>query len=142
MPVTDILNLRGLKALSVDEEDGEYVIGAEFVGVMITCPECLPGSGRLYGHGSQQQAFRDTPMHGKTVRIVIQRRRYQCQGCRKTLFEPLAMMDGKRLATCRLIDYLHQHMFRETFAALARRVALDEKRGLFRLTETVLLDRG
>lgn len=37
------------------------------------------------------------------------------------------MLDGKRLATRRLVEYLQQQMFRETFAALARRVALDEK---------------
>ena len=126
-PVTDILNLAGLKAIRVHEEGEEYIIEAESVGVMAACPECPPGQGRLYGHGNQSQSFRDTPMHGKTVRVVVARRRYQCQGCRKTMFEPLAAMDGKRLATRRLIDYLHQHVFRETFAALARRVALDEK---------------
>lgn len=126
-PVTDILNLKGLKAVRVSEEDGAYVIEAESTGVVTICPDCPSGLGRLYGHGSELQSLRDTPIHGKTVRIALRRRRYQCQHCGKTMFEPLDALDGKRLATRRLVEYLQQHMFQETFAALARRVALDEK---------------
>lgn len=125
--MTDILNLKGLKAIRVVEDGNEYVIETECTGDAPSCPDCPPGLGRLYGHGSEQQSIRDTPIHGKTVRIALRRRRYQCQHCRKTMFEPLDVLDGKRLATRRLLAYLQQNMFKETFAALARRVAVDEK---------------
>lgn len=82
---------------------------------------------KLHGHGIQKQTFHDTPMHGMAVRIQVARRRYRCQACRKTQFDPITDLDSKRLATTRLITYIRTHCFRETFAALARRVAMDEK---------------
>ena len=123
--MTDILQLRGLKTLSVDSTDEVYAIVAEGRYLPTACPEC--GSSRLYGHGTHEQSFRDTPIHGKTVEIKVNRRRYRCQGCGKTLFDPIPDLDGKRFATTRLVAYVRTACFRETFAAVARRVAMDEK---------------
>jgi len=89
------------------------------------CPDCR--SARLYGHGTNGQTYRDTPMHGKTVQIRVNRRRYRCQNRGKTLFDPIPDLDGKRLATTRLVAYVRSTCFRETFAVVARRVAMDEK---------------
>lgn len=89
------------------------------------CPDCR--SGRLYGHGTNEQTYRDTPIHGKTVQITVNRRRYRCQNCGKTLFDPMPDLDGKRLATSRLIAYVRANCFREPFAVVARRVSMDEK---------------
>lgn len=122
-----MLGLEGLRALRVDEADGECVIEAEGTSGFAACPDCGPGDGRLYGHGTQTQSFRDTPMHGMPVRMSIRRRRFQCQHCHKTLFEPLVAMDDKRLVTRRLLRYVCKHVFNETFASLARQVGLDEK---------------
>jgi transposase len=123
--VTDILQLASLKPLSVKEEDGSYIIEAEGRHAPPACPGC--STGRLYSHGTQQQTFRDTPVHGKTVQITVNRRRYRCQGCGKTLFDPIPDLDSKRLATTRLIHHIRAHCFRETFASLARQVDMDEK---------------
>ncbi|MEO7063102.1 MAG: ISL3 family transposase, partial [Dokdonella sp.] len=123
--MTDILQLRSLKPLIVNETDSTYVIEAEGRFAATACPECRVG--RLYGHGTQQQSFRDTPAHGKTVKITVHRRRYRCQSCGKTLFDPIPDLDSKRLATCRLIAHVRSQCFRETFASIARRVDMDEK---------------
>lgn len=123
--MTDILQLASLRPLSVREEGGAYVIEAEGRLVPTACPECRVG--RLHGHGTQQQSYRDTPSHGKTVQISVNRRRYRCQGCGKTLFDPIPDLDGKRLATTRLINHVRAQCFRETFASLARQVDMDEK---------------
>lgn len=123
--MTDFLQLRGLKPISVKEEDGTYEVEAAGTFVPTACPTCKRG--RLHGHGTQLQTFRDTPSHGKTVRITVHRRRYQCQECRKTLFDPMPDLDGKRLATNRLIEFIRARCFRETFAAIARQVDMDEK---------------
>ncbi len=123
--VTDFLQLRGLKPISIKEEDGAYVVEAAGSFVPTVCPMCKRG--RLHGHGTQLQTFRDTPSHGKTVRITVHRRRYQCQECSKTLFDPMPDLDSKRLATNRLIEFVRARCFRETFAAIARQVDMDEK---------------
>lgn len=123
--MTDFLQLASLKTLAVRSEDEFYVVEAAGRSDWLTCQLCEVG--RLHGHGSQEQSFQDTPSHGKPVRIVIQRRRYRCTGCGKTQFEPVADLDSKRQATRRLVDYVRTHSVRETFAAMARRVALDEK---------------
>jgi len=111
--------------VSVTTQEDAYVIAAEGRMVPTACPDCR--TGRLHGHGTNEQTYRDTPIHGKTVQILVNRRRYRCQNCGKTLFDPIQDLDGKRLATRRLIDYVRANCFRETFAVVARRVAMDEK---------------
>ena len=123
--MTDFLQLPSLKTLAVQSEDDLYVIKAAGRSDLLTCQIC--GTGRLHGHGSQEQCFQDTPAHGKPVRIVLQRRRYRCIACGKTQFEPVADFDSKRQGTTRLVNYVRTHCFRETFAAIARQVSLDEK---------------
>jgi transposase len=123
--VTDILQLSSLKTISVTPQEDSYLIVAEGRLVPTVCPDCR--AGRLYGHGTNEQSYRDTPIHGKTVQITVNRRRYRCQACGKTLFDPIPDLDSKRLATSRLIAYVRKTCFRETFAVVARRVAMDEK---------------
>lgn len=123
--MTDILQLASLMPVAVHEQDGAYLIEAEGCHKPTRCAACQGTN--LHGHGTQQQTFHDTPMHGLPTRIAVKRRRYRCQSCRKTQFDPIADLDSKRLATTRLIAYLRHHCFRETFATLARRVRMDEK---------------
>lgn len=123
--MTDFLQLRSLKTLEVLSSDDRYVVKAEGVSACTTCPHCK--TGRLHGHGSQEQSFQDTPAHGKPVVVFIQRRRFRCTSCGKTLFEPVADFDGKRQTTARLVRYIREQSFTKTFAALAREVDLDEK---------------
>lgn len=123
--MTDILQLRGLKPLSVTENGDAYLIEAEGLAAPVYCPQCQ--SDRLHGHGTQMQSYRDTPLHGKTVQIAVHRQRYRCQDCGKTLFDPIQDLDGKRLATRRLVAYIQTHVFKQTFASLARQVDMDEK---------------
>ena len=123
--MTDFLQLRSLKTLEVVGDDDRYVVKAEGLAPVATCPLCKVG--RLHGHGSQEQSFQDTPTHGKPVVVFIQRRRFRCISCNKTLFEPVADLDSKRQATARLVRYIREQSFTKTFAALAREVDLDEK---------------
>ncbi len=123
--ITDLLQLSSLKTVSVISQDDAYVVVAEGRMVPKACPDCR--SGRLYGHGTNGQTYRDTPIHGKTVQITVNRRRYRCQNCGKTLFDPIPDLDAKRLATSRLIAYVRANCFQEPFAVVARRVAMDEK---------------
>jgi len=106
-------------------DEGGYSVQAEGKYVPAACPQCR--GTRLHGHGTQPQTYRDAPSFGRTIRITVHRRRFRCQTCGKTLFDPMPDLDDKRLTTRRLVEYVRANSFRETFSAIGRRVNLDEK---------------
>lgn len=123
--MVDMLNLPHLKVAGVHDQGDHYRIEAAGDVAPATCPNC--GHAPLYRHGTQQQVFMDAPMHGKRVLLDIERRRYRCTACGKTLFDPLPDMDGKRFMTQRLVEFVKAHCLRRTFATLARDVGVDNK---------------
>ncbi len=125
VPPPDILHLEHLHAQGVHNHGDHYRIEAVGDVVPTTCPNC--GHAPLYRHGTQMQSFMDTPMHGKRVLLDIERRRYRCTACGKTLFDPLPDMDGKRFMTQRLVEFVKTHCLRRTFATLTRDVGVDNK---------------
>lgn len=120
----DFLHLNGLRTLQVDDLGDHYRVEAEGGVLPTACPTC---TSTLYRHGSQRQSYMDPPMHGKRALIEIDRKRYRCKVCGKTLFEPLPAMDSKRQATSRLITYIESHCTKKTFADLSREVGVDDK---------------
>ncbi|HER35050.1 MAG TPA: ISL3 family transposase [Halothiobacillaceae bacterium] len=140
----DFLHLQGLRTLHAEDLGDHYRVEAVGCVVPTSCPACFNA---LYRHGTQRQTYMDTPMHGKRVLIEIERKRYRCKVCGKTLFEPLPSMDGKRQATSRLIEYIEARCLRKTFADLSREIGVDDKtiRHVFddyirRLKETVVFE--
>lgn len=122
--MADPLGLPYLRTVSVHELGALYLVKAEVDVVPTACPAC---GGALYRHGSQRQTYLDTPLHGKPVHIELERKRFRCKACGKTIFEPLPAMDGKRLATTRLVRYIEQNCLSKTFAELSREVGVDDK---------------
>lgn len=127
----DLLGLQGLRAVAVRDESGQRRVQVEGLCAPAACPDCRHS--RLHGHGTQQQTFADCPTAGQITVIEIDRKRYRCQGCGKTQFEPLLAVDDKRLATRRLVQYIEQRCLKKTFLSLAQEVGLDDKtiRGVF-----------
>ena len=66
-------------------------------------------------------------MHGKRVRIVVERHRYRCRRCARTFTDPLSGFDDHYRMTERLRQYLMRQALKRTFAALADEVGVDEK---------------
>ena len=61
-------------------------------------------------------------MHGKRVGIYVDTRRYQCQSCNKTFYEPLPDVDEKRKMTKRLLDWVGRQAITRTFTSIADEV--------------------
>lgn len=120
----DILNLANLRAISLSEAENHHQIDAVGGIEPTTCPTC---HSPLYRHGTQAQVFMDAPIRGKPVKICIDRRRFRCRICGKTLFEPLPEMDAKRNMTERLVAYVEGRCLKETFAHVSREVGVDNK---------------
>lgn len=123
--MTDFLKLPCLQSISCQDNRDHYCVTASGTLEPPVCDSC--GQDDFYKHGSQRQAYMDIPMHGKRVLIEIDRRRFRCKACGKTMFEPLPDMDSKRQATSRLIEYIEQRSLRETFSSLAREIGVDDK---------------
>lgn len=97
------VELSSLKVLRVLDAHQHFRVKAVGVAEPVSCWEC---SSPLYRHGRNRQSFMDVPVSGKHVVIDVDRRRYRCRVCGKTFFECLPDMDGRRLATRRLITYI------------------------------------
>ena len=123
----DMLNLQSLKTLQVKETDTDCYITAETVARPSPCPHCHASNPRLTGHGRKQQIFQDTPIRGRRVCIMLDRRRYTCRECGSTFLERLVDMDDRRNITKRLLCYIQAKSLTDTFSSLAREIGLDEK---------------
>ena len=123
--MNDILKLNYLQTLDCQDKGNYYHFSASGTLDPGSCDAC--GQNDFYKHGSQPQTYMDTPMHGKRVLIEIDRRRFRCKACGKTMFEPLPDMDGKRQATSRLIEYIERRCMKDTFSALSREIGIDDK---------------
>ena len=84
------------------------------------CGECIHGFGWL------EQLIKDLPMHGKHVGLYITRRRFQCQSCHRTFYEPLPDTDDTRPMTKRLANWIGRESIHRTFASIAEQTGVVE----------------
>lgn len=118
----DVLNLPGIRPVDLRSEHGVITIVAEVVGEGLPfCPAC---SKPLYRHGHRAIVFADTPLQMQPVRLEIDRPRYRCESCRKTLTTELPFLDEKRRTTRRLIDAIRRQCLTKTFHGLAEETGL------------------
>lgn len=117
----DLLNLPGVKP--VDLRTGRILtIVAELLEEEL--PECTECAKPLHRHGRRASIFADTPIQMQPVRLEINRPRYRCESCGKTVTPELAFLDEKRRATKRLVEAIRQRCLATTFHALAEQTGL------------------
>jgi transposase len=121
----DLLHLRTLRAAEVHESEHRFDVVVTGQGHPTACPNCAGSN--LHRHGGQSQSYIDTPIRGKHVVLHVQRQRYRCAGCGKTLFTTLDEIDPKRLATRRFVRYVETLCLKRTFADLARELGVADK---------------
>ena len=117
----DLLNLPGVKP--VDFRPGKIltVVVESLEETLPHCPECAKP---LHRHGRRASIFADTPIQMQPVRLEINRPRYRCETCGKTVTPELTFLDEKRRATKRLVDAIRQRCLGTTFHALAEQTGL------------------
>lgn len=123
---TDILNLPKWDVLEVEDAHLEYIIKARYIVQPASCPHCGVMFPRLYKYGSKSQPYRDLPIHGKRVRLLVQRKRWKCRECERTFFEVLDDLDDHHRATKRLVAFVQIKALERTFVSLADEIGLDE----------------
>mgnify|MGYP005821176147 CR=1 FL=1 len=88
------------------------------------CPQC--DSDLFVGFGRNEQLIRDLPIHGKRVGIYVDTRRYHCRSCNKTFYERLSAVDGKRMMTSRLVEWMGEQSVKRPFAHIAEEIGVNE----------------
>jgi transposase len=118
----DLLGLPGVRPVDLQSSQGVITIVAEVVeSSSPVCPAC---GKLLYRHGHRKIAFADTPQQMQPVRLEIDRPRYRCEVCRKTLTLELPFLDERRRATRRLVDAIRERCLGMTFRSLAEQTGL------------------
>jgi len=120
----NILGWSDWRIVSIEDRDREYLIEAERCSIPTVCISC--GSDQLHRHERKRQLFLDTPVHGKRSVVRVLRRRFQCQTCHRSFFEPLPQMSPTHFMTQRLVDYIEQQALRQTFVSVAEIVGVTE----------------
>ena len=123
--MSNILNWPDYKVLQVSELEHDYKVHAEVTEPPTHCPHC--SHFEIVGFGRRDEVIMDTPVHGKRTGIMLNRRRFRCQSCRKTFLEPVPHKDDRRQMTNRLIQYIERESLRRTFSGVAEDVGVDEK---------------
>lgn len=117
----DLLNLPGVKPVDLRPGRILTVVAELLEDELPLCPECAKP---LHRHGRRTSIFADTPMQMQPVRLEINRPRYRCETCGKTVTPELVFLDEKRRATKRLVDAIRQRCLGMTFHALAEQTGL------------------
>jgi transposase-like protein len=124
--MNDILDLPGWTVLAKRLDGTEYELEAEYTVQPTVCPKC--GSlGKPYKHGTKNTTYRDSPIRGKTTRILARVQRYRCRDCSETFLQPLAGVLANRLMTERCAEFIGEQCLVDTFVRIAQNVGCDEK---------------
>ena len=120
----NILNLPAYIVTNLVENEYDYHIDAEAKHHPTTCQNC--DSPDIVGFGRNEQLVRDLTIHGKRVGIYVDTRRYQCRACKKTFYERLPDVDGKRMMTSRLVKWMGEQSVKRPFAHIADEIGVTE----------------
>ena len=127
---TPMLNLPGLSIEQTAETATQYDFTVKVISATPHC--CLDG---VVLNGTKQTMFRGLPIHGRHVGVWVNRQRYKCKGCGKTLYKSVPHMHRQHEMTLRLVDYIERNSMDRTFSALAGELGLSEftVRSIFRI---------
>lgn len=123
----DILNLPDCDVIERSQTALEYVFMIRYTVLPAACPMCGQMLPRLQKFGTMLQEFRDLPIHGKSVNLIVQRQRFRCQECKQTFMNFLPDFDEKRRATKRFVQYVGFKALSRTFTSLADELGVNEK---------------
>lgn len=119
----DPLNLPGLTVVRSFEQEHQYTFVAQANGEPAPCDCRSPSFVRF---GRRQDRFRDLPIHGKFVEVVVDRQRYRCKQCGKTRSSKLPFVDDHHRMTTRLTQHIFSTSAKATFSDVGGAMGVPE----------------
>ncbi|MEQ1557767.1 MAG: ISL3 family transposase [Methyloglobulus sp.] len=119
------LNLPSITVSRIEEKhDQDYHVYAIPSSEPQCCFDCI--SVALYRHGTKTSLYMDTPMHGRRVGILLERKRYKCRSCGITFLQRCDDINDKHRATNRLVSYVENNGLIKTFTSIADEIGIAE----------------
>jgi len=135
--MTDILDLPDWNVLHKRLADEAYELEVEYGIEPTACTKCGV-VGHIYRHGPKVVRYRDSPIRGHPVLLLVRMQRYRCRSCAGTFLQPLASMEEGRRMTMRCVGFIEQQCLRDTFTRVAQHVGCHE-RTIRRVAEDYIL---
>ena len=119
----EILGLQGVNVTNIENSPKTLMIYAELERKAHLCTACGAATDTI--HDYRTQTIKDIPAFGKTVTIVLRKRRYRCPHCGKRFFETNSFLPKYHRMTNRLAAYVIDKLRDErSFTSVAREVNL------------------
>ncbi len=118
-----LLGLQDVNVTNVEESEKEILIYAELKRKKHNCICCGTATDTI--HDYRRQVIKDIPAFGKTVTIVLRKRRYSCPSCGKRFFEENTFLPKYHRMTNRLASFVIDKLSDErSFTSVAGEVML------------------
>lgn len=125
----DILNLPKWEIIETEEGHEEYTFHIRYTVTPPACPVCGVMFPKVQKWGGEEQPFRDTPIHGKRVRLIVHRKKWRCNEAEKPHYflEKLEEFDDKRRMTTRCLEDIQRKALdrTRTFTSVAQEFGVD-----------------
>lgn len=118
----DILNLKDLEVLKVEENEFDYLITAQAKDRPEFCIRCYHNN--LIKHSTNERIISDVCIHSKRTKIQLIHRRYKCKDCGYTFYELLESIDTNSRLTKRLISTVSRESITKPFKTIEEQYAI------------------
>lgn len=99
-----LLGFKDMRVTKVTTDNMSITIYLEQLRTPHSCPACATSTDTV--HDYRVQTIRDIPMLGKSVLLVVRKRRYVCPACGKRFAESSSLFDRYQRMTKRLQQYI------------------------------------
>ena len=126
----EVLGLQDVFITKVENSEKELIIYAELERKQHPCIHCGAETNTI--HDYRKQVIKDIPAFGKTVSIVLRKRRYRCLHCGKRFFEANSFLPKYHRMTNRLAAYVINKLTDErSFTSVAKETNLSSSLPLY-----------
>ena len=119
----EILNLQDVMVEKVENLNTKQRIYIKLSRKAVNCPSCKAQTFKI--HDYRTQIVKDVEAFGKKVELVLRKRRYVCNACRKRFAEPNSFLPKYHRMTSRLIESVIEKLSDErSFTCVAKETGL------------------
>ena len=122
--LADVLDIPSVRLTGYRKEPDRIQIIVELEANSAICPECGVRSARK--HSGKTIAVRDLPCFGRQVYLLLPRRRFKCNHCRRPFTERLSFVDFGASFTKRYEQYVYDQCKERSLTAVEKQEGISD----------------